>query len=349
LAPLLYFLQDDIHQEAVVLFTSGSEGEPKGVALSHANIQANCQQIRSMIGFSQRDVLFNPLPLFHSFGLTAGMILPLLSGTKVILYPSPLHYHEIPAQIKRAKATILFGTDTFLNGYAHYATYEDLCSLKLVFAGAEKLKRSTYDTWLEKFNISIYEGYGATEAAPVLSLNTPTLHKLSSVGRFLPAIHYRLIKMEGIDVGGRLSVAGPNLMLGYYLSQTPGILKQQHAWHDTGDIAQIDSLGFITLLGRAKRFAKIAGEMISLLAVENYLHELWPSYQHAVITQAHPHRGEILVLVTSFSAATREAIIHYAHAHGINELSIPRRLVVLSELPLLGSGKIDYKRLAELI
>lgn len=305
---------------AVVLFTSGSEGEPKGVALSHANILANCRQIRSVIAFSHQDILFNPLPMFHSFGLTAGMLLPVLSGTKTILYPSPLHFHDIPSMIKKTRATILFGTDTFLNGYAHYAKDEDFSHLRYVFAGAEKLRSITHQLWLEKFKINIYEGYGATEAAPVLSLNTPVLHQLGTVGCFLPGIHYRLVPLEGVKNGGRLSVHGPNLMLGYYLPQTPGILKQQGSWHDTGDIAEINSLGFVNLLGRAKRFAKIAGEMISLLAVENYIYELWPSYHHAVISKPHPHRGEILVLITNYTKAHGSAChgfgIHFT-GHGV--------------------------------
>ncbi len=330
--------------EALILFTSGSEGTPKGVALSHNNIQANRKQILSVLDFNHQDLIFNPLPLFHSFGLTVGMLLPILSGLRCFLYPTPLHYHQIPELIKKTQATILFSTDTFLNGYAHYANSDDFSSLRLVFAGGEKLKSQTRLTWNTKFKITLYEGYGVTEASPVLSLNTPMRHKEGTVGCFAPEISYQLDPVEGISEGGRLLIQGPNIMLGYYLHHTPGILKKQMGWYDTGDITSIDEEGFIRILGRAKRFAKVAGEMISLLAVENFIHQIWPLAHHAVISEPDPIRGEMLVLITNQSNATRTALIHQAQAHGVAEISIPKKIVILSELPLLPTGKIDYTK-----
>lgn len=338
----------DPKQEAVILFTSGSEGAPKGVALSHLNIQANSAQALASVEIYSHDILFNILPLFHSFGLNAGLLLPLLSGVKTFLYPSPLHYQLIPSLIRKTKATLLFGTDTFLQAYAHYATQDDFVSLRLVFAGAEKLKESTRLNFAEKFSIQVFEGYGLTEASPILSLNTPQAYKAGSVGRFLAGISYQLIPVPGIN-GQRLLVKGANIMLGYYSYENLGKLNPVLPYHETGDIVSIDDEGFVTLIGRAKRFAKIAGEMISLHAVEQFIHEIWPDSQHAVLTEVHPRHGESLVLVTDQINADRSHIIHYAAQQGFAELMCPKRIIHLNNIPLLAGGKINYPELQSLL
>lgn len=333
---------------AVVLFTSGSEGLPKGVALSHINLQANRFQVSARIDFGPTDIVFNVLPIFHSFGLTGGTLLPILSGIKAFLYPSPLHYRAIPELIYDSNATILFGTDTFLTGYARHANPYDFYSIRYVFAGAEKLRESTRRIWSENHGVRIFEGYGTTETSPILSLNTPMHNRPGSVGRMLPGITYRLEKMRGIEEGGKLLVSGPNIMMGYYLMNAAGqITPPDQGWYDTGDIVAIDQDGYIFIKGRAKRFAKIAGEMVSLTAVEDYLGKLWPNYQQAVVAIPDSKKGEQLVLITTNPIANRNEILTYVNQHGIGELSIPRTILIKDDITVLGSGKTDYVALQE--
>ena len=336
---------------AVILFTSGSEGTPKGVVLSHANILANCAQLAARVPFSGQDIVFNALPLFHSFGLTGGLLLPLLAGIKVFLYPSPLHYRIVPEMVYDTNATILFGTDTFLAGYARVASSYDFYSVRYVFAGAEKVKDETRRVWMENFGIRILEGYGATETAPVLAVNTPMHARSGTVGRLLPGLEHRLEPVPGVEEGGRLWVKGPNVMLGYYRAEAPGQLQPPtDGWYDTGDIVTIDELGYVRILGRAKRFAKIAGEMVSLGKVEAELAELWPAHQHAVVAVPDDRKGEQLVLVTDHAGADRPAMLAHFRAKGLAELLVPRNVMVVDKLPLLGAGKTDYvavKALAE--
>lgn len=335
---------------AVVLFTSGSEGTPKGVVLSHQNIQANRYQLASRIDFGPTDKIFNALPIFHSFGLTGGMLLPMLSGIKAFFYPSPLHYRIVPELIYDTNSTIMFGTDTFLSGYARFANAYDFYSVRYVFAGAEKLKEETRKKWSEKYGVRIFEGYGATETAPGLSTNTPMHNKSGTVGRMLPGIDYELEPVAGIEKGGRLIVKGLNVMKGYLLFQNPGVLiPPTHGHYDTGDIVEFDEEGFITIQGRAKRFAKIAGEMVSLTSVESFLHALWPQHMHAVVAVADAKKGEALVLFTNYKEAARPEISAYAKNNGISELSVPKTIHVLSQLPILGTGKVDYVSLQKML
>ncbi len=328
---------------AVVLFTSGSEGTPKGVVLSHRNILANCQQLAARVDFNPSDIVFNALPMFHSFGLTGGTILPLISGVKIFLYPSPLHYRIVPELAYDTNATILFGTDTFLMGYARAGHPYDFYSVRYVFAGAERVRDETRRAWTERFGLRILEGYGATETAPVLATNTPMHFKPGTVGRLLPGIEARLEPVEGIPDGGRLVVAGPNVMLGYLREGASGVLEPPPGgWYDTGDIVSLDAEGFVTIKGRAKRFAKIAGEMISLAAVEAQAARLWPDYRHAALAFPDPRKGEQVVLLTENAAGTAEVLLADAHAHGIAEVMVPRTVIPVREIPLLGTGKVDY-------
>ena len=335
---------------AIVLFTSGSEGTPKGVVLSHANLQANRYQLASRVDFGPTDIVFNALPIFHSFGLTGGTLLPLLSGIRTFFYPSPLHYRIVPELIYDTNATIMFGTDTFLSGYARFANPYDFYSIRYVFAGAEKLKEETRKLWSEKYGVRIFEGYGATETSPALSTNTPMHNKPGTVGRLLPGIEYSIEEVPGIDHGGKLIVRGPNVMKAYLFSDEPGELAcPENQTYDTGDIVSIDEEGYVVIKGRAKRFAKIAGEMVSLTAVESYLSDLWPEHHHAVVSVPDPKKGEALVLVTDKPEATKEVISAFAREQGIGELSVPKTIRAVKEVPLLGTGKTDYVGVAKLV
>ena len=330
-------------QAAVILFTSGSEGAPKGVVLSHQNIQANCYQVASRVDFGPTDIVFNALPIFHSFGLTGGALLTILSGARTFFYPSPLHYRIIPELVYECGATIMFGTDTFLSGYARFASAYDFYSLRYVFAGAEKLKEETRKLWAEKYGVRIFEGYGVTETAPVLAMNTPMYNRPGTVGRLMPRINYRIEPVPGIDEGGKLIVSGPNIMQGYLLSHQPGVLVPPHdGQHDTGDIVVVDEDGYVSIRGRVKRFAKIAGEMVSLTAVEMYLSDLWPDNHHAVVSVPDGKKGETLVLVSDYQDAKREAVVAFVRCNGISELLVPKTIIKVDGVPLLGTGKTDY-------
>jgi acyl-[acyl-carrier-protein]-phospholipid O-acyltransferase/long-chain-fatty-acid--[acyl-carrier-protein] ligase len=328
---------------AVILFTSGSEGAPKAVVLSHRNILANCAQIAARVDFNPTDRVLNALPIFHSFGLTGGLLLPLLNGVKVVLYPNPLHYAAIPALAYDASATILFGSDTFLAGYARQAQGYDFYSLRYVFAGAEPVKAETRARFAEKFGLRIFEGYGVTECAPVIAVNTPMHFRAGSVGRLLPGVEARLEPVPGVENGGRLHVRGPNVMAGYYLAADPGVLvPPKDGWHDTGDIVDIDAEGFVTILGRAKRFAKIGGEMVSLAAVEASAAACWPGFAHAVVARPDPKKGEQLVLFTTTPEADARELSAWGRAHGVPELMLPKDVRVVDALPALATGKTDY-------
>ena len=334
---------------AIVLFTSGSEGAPKGVVLSHRNIHANRHQVSARVDFTPSDKFFGTLPIFHSFGLTAGLMLPLFAGIKAFLYPTPLHYKTIPELVYEQNATILFATDTFLAGYARAAHAYDFYSLRYVLAGAEKLKQETRAVWADKFGIRILEAYGATEAAPGLCINTPMQYKAGTVGQFLPGISHQLVPVPGIDTGGRLEVAGPNIMSGYLRAEKPGEIQTTGDWYDTGDIVEIDAEGFVTIVGRVKRFAKIAGEMISLTAVETHVAKLWPHHAHAVVAIPDQRKGEQIVLVTEHETADRAAISASARVHGLAELMVPKLIVPIEAIPIMGTGKTDYVALLSLV
>jgi len=312
------------------------------VVLSHHNMLTNVAQVAARIDFGREDRLFNALPVFHSFGFMGGVVLPLISGVPIYLYPSPLHYRTVPELIYGWCATAMFGTDTFLNGYARMANPYDFRSLRYVLAGAEPVKASTRQIYLEKFGLRILEGYGLTETSPVLALNTPMFNKFGSVGRLLPGMEARLEKVEGVEEGGRLFVRGPNVMLGYLRANNPGVLEPPpEGWHDSGDIVTIDDQGFITIKGRAKRFAKVGGEMVSLAAVEMLAAELWPNSITAVSAVPDARKGERLIMVTDKHGATRADFMAYARSKHAAELMFPAEVIVLDKLPLLGSGKVD--------
>lgn len=345
--PLRAVPRGDPEAPAVVLFTSGSEGKPKGVVLSHRALLANVAQVLEIYRFGPEDRIFNCLPVYHSFGLTAGTLLPMVCGARLMLYTTPLHYKAIPGLIRDKACTVLFSTSTFLNHYARNARDDDLLSLKTVVAGAEKLAEPVRQTWRERFGIEVLEGYGATEAAPVLSVNHPDDNRPGSVGRLLPGIDYRIVPVPGIEQGGELHVRGPNLMSGYYRYEAPGQLEPPRSslgdgWHNTGDVVEMDADGHLRIQGRLKRFAKVAGEMVSLETAEAIARSASPDALHAALAVPDASRGESIVLCTTDPTLTRERLLEVARAHGHAELAVPRKLYVLEQIPLLASGKVDY-------
>ena len=335
-------------QPAVILFTSGSEGKPKGVVHSHKSILANVAQIMAVLDFNPTDKFLMSLPIFHAFGFT-GSILPILNGIKILVFPSPLQYKVIPEIIYDRGCTVLFSTSTFLGNYAKFAHPYDFYKLRYVVAGAEKLNEEVRKTYSEKFGIRILEGYGATECAPVLSANTPMANLSGSVGQFVPGLQHKLEPVPGIETGGLLHVKGENVMMGYYLFDAPGELQPPlEGWYNTGDIVNVDDKGFIHIKGRVKRFAKVAGEMVSLEVVEQIANTAAPEHSHAASTQPCSQRGESIILFTTDTNLKREDLQIVAKNLSQPEIAVARKIVPVSELPILGTGKTDYVTLKQM-
>jgi acyl-[acyl-carrier-protein]-phospholipid O-acyltransferase/long-chain-fatty-acid--[acyl-carrier-protein] ligase len=337
----------------VIVFTSGSEGMPKGVELTHANILANIRQMLGVTDITDRDRLFNCLPLFHSFGLTVGTFLPLVRGLYVFLYPSPLHYRMVPAAFYERDCTVFLSTNTFLNGYARKAHPYDFRSLRYLFAAAEKLQEATALAWSQKYGVRILEGYGATECAPCVSVNTPLEPRYGSVGRLLPGMEFKLEPVEGVAEGGRLFLRGPNVMKGYLNAEANAKFLALGGWYDTGDIVSVDADGYFHIRGRLKRFAKVSGEMVSLSAIEDALAGAFPQYglrcQVAVITRPDEDKGEALIAVTNEPKLTIEEIREVIKTRGLTNLSVPREIKVVPEIPKLGTGKVNHRELQALV
>lgn len=338
---------------AVVLFTSGSEARPKGVALSHDGMLAAMAQLRAVIDFGPDDKYLNALPMYHIFGLIVGTLMPLITGTRLFLYTNPLHYKAIPELAYARDCTYIFGTSTFLGNYARQAHPYDFYRMRFVISGGEKLHPEVTQLWFSKFGLRVHEGYGATECGPAMAFNAPLTFCAGTVGRFLPGMEYRIVPVPGIAQGGVLHVRGPNLMQGYFFYDAPGVMQAPRSevgvgWHNTGDVVSVDADGFVTVHGRVKRFAKIAGEMVSLERVEFIAYYASPGYKHAAVVEM-TRSGESTVLLTTDPALDRIALQQAARQISAQELAVARRVVKVDNLPLLGSGKVDYVTLKDMV
>lgn len=334
------------NKKAVILFTSGSEGAPKAVVLSHANIISNIKQLSSIETINMTDIIFNALPMFHSFGLTVGTLFPLFEGAKLFLYPSPLHYRIISEIVYEIGATVMFGTDTFFRGYAKIAHSMDFHNIRFMFGGAEAIKPDTRNMWVERFGVRVMEAYGSTECSPVVTANNSIFNRFGSIGKLLPKIQYKIEKVDGIDKGGELWVKGPNIMMGYYMPDNPGVLVPlKDGWYHTGDVVDIDEIGFVYIKDRIKRFAKIGGEMVSLNAVHEMIVKAYeqsgPDYSYGVVSVPHESKGEQIVLVTNNKNVTQDCLHNYVRANGLPELYLPRVILFKESLPVFATGKAD--------
>lgn len=351
LLPSVLAATPDPEEPGVILFTSGTEGAPKGVVLSHRNIMSNIEQISEHVHLLPTDKFFNPLPTFHCYGLTAGALWPVLSGHPVVFHPSPLQTKIIPKRIFETGSTVLFATDTFLSQYMRASDEGGMSSLRIAVCGAERVRDETRQMAEKRFGFEVLEGYGVTETAPVLAANQPGDIRSGTVGKMLPGIEVRLEPVEGLDGAGRLFVRGLNVMKGYLTPEEPGVIKPtEEGWHDTGDVVSINDEGYVSIRGRMKRFAKIGGEMVSLAVVENCAGAVWPDNMHAAAILPDPRKGEQIILVTDKKDAKRDLLLSWAQSHGVPEIAVPKKIVEVEAIPVLGTGKTDYvavKTLAE--
>ena len=334
------------NRKAVIVFTSGSEGAPKGVLLSHANLIANVNQLSAIQTVTHKDLLFNALPMFHSFGLMVGMLFPLFQGAKLFLYPSPLHYRVVAELVYELGATLMIGTDTFLRGYAKIAHPYDFHTIRLMYSGGEAAKADTRSMWMEHSGVRMMEAYGSTECSPVMTANNGIFNKFGSIGKLLPGMQYKIEPVDGIETGGELCVKGPNVMLGYYMPDNPGVLvPPADGWYHTGDVVDLDEIGFFTIKDRIKRFAKIGGEMVSLNAVQDMVIDATKNmegdFNYGVVAVPHESKGEQIVLVTNNQDVTSGLLHEFVKANGMSELYLPRVILYHDKLPVFATGKSD--------
>ncbi|WP_205648508.1 AMP-binding protein [Acuticoccus kandeliae] len=324
---------------AAIVFTSGAEGDPKAVVLSHRNILSNIEQVVRGLPLERVKVFFNPLPMFHSYGLGPGMILPLVLGRKLVLHPSPLRAKEVAKRISETQPNVLLATDTFLRQYARVGDPGSLSSLHFAVCGAERVRAETRNLVRSRFGFSVVEGYGVTETSPVLAANHPDDVRDGTVGKLLPGIEALLEPVPGLHDGYRLKVRGPNVMAGY-LQPDGSLSSPPDGWHDTGDAVVIED-GYLSIRGRLKRFAKIGGEMTSLVTVENLAGAVWPESLHAAAALPLGHKGEIIVLLTEEPDPEPDELLARLKHDKLSERFMPYRVFQVEKIPLLGTGKLD--------
>ncbi|MCD6184613.1 MAG: AMP-binding protein [Deltaproteobacteria bacterium] len=350
----------EIPDTAVILFTSGSENLPKAVPLTDKNLLANIRDLLNGMSLTNNDILIGMLPPFHSFGLTGTLLIPLCTGLKTVYHPNPTEAFTLAGILEAYNVSILIGTPAFLNGIVRAAQPSQLASLQLAFSGAEKCPESVYAALQQSCpNLKILEGYGITECSPVVSCNKPDAPKPYTIGKVVDSLDYAIIdteKGERVAPGhqGMLLVRGESIFNGYlnYNGASPFVDFEKKSWYKTGDLVKEDSDGVLTFCGRLKRFIKLGGEMISLPAIENVLaqHFLTEGNEGPVMAiEATPNEEHPEIVLFTTLDTERPLINQQIRNSGLSPLHNIRRIVKIDSIPLLGTGKIDYRSLKELL
>ena len=343
----------DDDQTAVVLFTSGSERDPKAVPLTHGNIRANLTAIGQVLDFGPEDILLANLPFFHVFGLTVNLWLPLERGMTMVTYPNPLEFRSVCSAVREEKVTVMVGSPAFLTGYVQKSEPGDFAAVRLVITGADKCPESLRRAWWDKHGVILLEGYGTTETSPVISVNTPSHNRSGSVGNALPNVQVRLEHYDtgeecGVNQIGKVLVKGPSVMKGYFDDFEATSLHIRHGWYDTGDMGYMDEDGYLWHVGRLRRFLKIAGEMVSLVKVEDVLERMLPADCECCVVEV-PDALRGARIVAAVTAQVDERTILAQMAESLPRIAIPKQFVVLPDLPKMSSGKLDFRRITELV
>ena len=338
---------------AVILFTSGSERTPKVVPLTHRNLLANVEGMHGVLEFGPADIILANLPYFHVFGINTGLWLPLITGMTVVTVPSPLEYRAISAAIREERMTMVIGTPVFLAGYLQKSEPGDFESVRLLITGADKCPEALRSGFWERHHVALLEGYGTTETSPVIAVNSPSHNRPGSVGRVLPNLEVRLEHWdtgEPCPVGaiGKILVKGPSVMNGYFDDFEATSMRLHRGWYDTQDMGYMDADGYLWHVGRLARFLKVGGEMVSLPQVEDILQRALPPGVDGVVVEApDAARGSRVVAVVTEGVDEREVLRQMAG--DLAKIALPKQFVVVPELPKMPSGKIDYRRLTEIV
>ncbi len=338
---------------AVILFTSGSEREPKAVPLTHRNIAANIAGMHEVLEFGAADTILGNLPLFHVFGLNTHLWLPLTNAMTVVTFPNPLEFRAITAAIREESVTMMVGTPTFLSGYLQKSEPGDFATVRLLITGADKCPEALRAGFLERHGRVLLEGYGTTETSPVISVNTPEHNRPGSVGKVLPNVQVRMEHYEtgepcAVNEIGKILVKGDSVMTAYFDDFEATALSRRHGWYDTGDMGYRDEEGYLWHVGRLGRFLKVGGEMVSLVQVEDVLQRhLGDTAECGVVEVADPVKGAKIVAAVTVKIDEKAAAARLAES--LPRIAVPRQFVVLPFLPKMPSGKVDYRALTEMV
>jgi acyl-[acyl-carrier-protein]-phospholipid O-acyltransferase/long-chain-fatty-acid--[acyl-carrier-protein] ligase len=342
----------DENDTLLILFTTGSEKEPKAVQLTHRNISANYESLKKAYDLRSDDVFLANLPYFHVFGQTANLWVPLCEGMTLVTYANPLEFKTISDIVRQEKVTLMAGTPTFYWGYVRNSAPGDYESIRIMICGADKCPDALRAAFLKKHRKTLLEAYGTTETSPGITVNTLSHNRPGSVGLPLDGVQVRI---EHYDTGepcavgeiGKILVKGDNVMKGYFDDFEQTSLSIRHGWYDTGDMGYVDSDGYFWHVGRLKRFLKIGGEMVSLIRVEDVLEKLLPpDVECCVVEIPDPLRGARIV-ATVTQQVDDKALLQ-AMAEQLPKIALPSRFVVIPEMPKHGSGKIDFRTITDM-
>jgi acyl-[acyl-carrier-protein]-phospholipid O-acyltransferase/long-chain-fatty-acid--[acyl-carrier-protein] ligase len=343
--------QGDENDTLLILFTSGSEKEPKGVQLTHKNIASNWESLRKAFAFSSQDTFLANLPYFHVFGQTANLWVPLAEGMTLVTYANPLDFKTICDIVREERVTLMAGTPTFFWGYLRNSKPGDFATCRIMLSGADKCPDALRKAFMEKHGKVLLEAYGTTETSPAITVNTPENNRPGSVGRAIEGVQVRVENYEtekpcGVGEIGKILVKGDNVMKGYFDDFEQTSLSIRHGWYDTGDMGYEDADGYVWHVGRLKRFLKVGGEMVSLIKVEDVLEKfLPPDVECCVVEVPDALRGARIV--AAITQPIDEKATLKKMAEHLPNIAMPSKFVIMPELPKAGSGKIDFRTITE--